>query len=394
MVDDPPSIHNRPWSLRKGPRMMGFMGDDMAIVEVNLPGRAYSINIGAGMIARLGSALRDRSAARLATIITDSNVGPLYGQGLADSLVAAGFEVATLTVPAGEPSKSLQQAESLYDRLADRHAGRDDPIIALGGGVVGDLAGFVAATWMRGVPLVQCPTTLEADVDASVGGKTAVNHPSGKNLIGVFHQPILVWIDVDCLRTLSDRDYRAALAESVKHGLISGEAFFGWHEDHVEAIMQREPEILGELIRRNCQIKADVVIEDERENETRTVGRAALNLGHTIGHAVEAQSGYSLRHGEAVSLGIVAALDLAVRHVGFPDADRQRAEALLAALGLPVRSATALDVPDLMRRMAVDKKNRRQTLRFVLPQQIGALQWQKDPGADSLRQAIDRITAR
>ena len=374
--------------------MMGPMGDDMTIVEVNLPGRAYSIHIGAGTIARLGPALRDRSAARLATIISDANVGPLYGQALADSLDAAGFDVATLTVPAGESSKSLQQAESLYDRLADRQAGRDDPIIALGGGVVGDLAGFVAATWMRGVPLVQCPTTLEADVDASVGGKTAVNHISGKNLIGVFHQPALVWIDVDCLRTLSDRDYRAALAESVKHGLISGEAFFGWQEDHAEAILRREPEVLGEMIRWNCQIKSDVVIEDERESETRTVGRAALNLGHTIGHAVEAQCGYSLRHGEAVSLGIVAALDLAVRHAGFPEADRQRAEALLSASGLPVRSPTALDVPDLLRRISTDKKNRRQTLRFVLPERIGALRWQENPDTSRLRQAIDRITAR
>ena len=365
----------------------------MAIVEVNLPGRAYSIHIGAGTIARLGSSLRDRSAARLATIITDSNVGPLYAQGLADSLRAAGFDVATLTVPAGESSKSLRHAEGLYDGLADRHSGRDDPIIALGGGVVGDLAGFVAATWMRGVPLVQCPTTLEADVDASVGGKTAVNHPTGKNLIGVFHQPVLVWIDVDCLRTLSDRDYRAALAESVKHGLISGEAFFRWHEDHAEAISQREPETLGELIRRNCQIKASVVIEDERENETRTVGRAALNLGHTIGHAVEAQCGYSLRHGEAVSLGIVAALDLAVRHAGFPDADRQRTEALLSALGLPVRSTTTLDVSDLLRRMAGDKKNRGQTLRFVLPERIGTLRWFDEPEEESIRLAIDRIAA-
>lgn len=371
--------------------MMGSMGDDMATVEVNLPGRAYSINIGTGTIARLGLSLRERCAARLATIITDSNVGPLYAQGLADSLVAAGFEVATLAVPAGESSKSLRQAESLYDRLANRNAGRDDPVIALGGGVVGDLAGFVAATWMRGVPLVQCPTTLEADIDASVGGKTAVNHPGGKNLIGVFHQPILVWIDIDCLRTLSDRDFSAALAESVKHGLISGEAFFRWHEDHAEAILQREPETVGELIRRNCQIKASVVIEDERENETRTVGRAALNLGHTIGHAVEAQSGYSLRHGEAVSLGIVAALDLAVRHAGFPDADRQRAEALLGALGLPVRSPTALDVSDLLQRMAVDKKNRRQTLRFVLPQRIGTLRWFDEPEEGSIGLAIDRI---
>jgi 3-dehydroquinate synthase len=371
--------------------MMAAMGADTAIVEVNLPGRAYSINIGAGTIGQLGSSLRSLSAARRAAIITDSNVGPLYGQALADSLAAAGFDLVTLTVPAGELSKSLQQAERLYDRLADRRAGRGDPIIALGGGVVGDLAGFVAATWLRGVPLVQCPTTLEADIDAGVGGKTAVNHPCGKNLIGAFHQPMLVCIDVDCLRTLSDRDYRAALAESVKHALIAGEEFFHWHEDHAEAVLRRDPEILRELIRRNCQIKASVVIEDEREAATRTIGRAALNLGHTIGHALEAQFEYSLRHGEAVSLGLIAALDLAVRHTGFSEVNRRRTEALLGLLELPIRCPAALDVPDLLSRITLDKKNRHQALRFVSLQRIGAPRWLDEPDEASIQQAIDRI---
>lgn len=368
------------------------MRKNVTVVDVALPGRAYAVEIGSGNLARLGPRLRQCSAARLATVITDTTVGPLYAAKVEDSLRAADFGAATLTVPAGEASKSLQQAAGLYDQLARRRCGRGDPIIALGGGVVGDLAGFVAATWLRGVPLVQCPTTLEADIDAGIGGKTAVNHASGKNMIGAFHQPILVCIDIDCLKTLDERDVRAALAESVKHGLIAGEWFFQWHEQNVPAITNREPQTLTELIRRNCEIKTSVVISDERETEARSVGRAALNLGHTVGHAIEAQSDYRLRHGEAVALGIVAALDLAVRHVGFPEPDRQRAESLLASLGMATRSAGPLDVADLLRRMAGDKKTRRQTLRFVVPKGIGSLCWLEDPGEESVCKAIGRIT--
>jgi len=370
------------------------MSRNVTVVDVDLPGRAYAIQIGSGTLAQLGPRLRQRSTARLATVITDANVGPLYAARVEASLGAADFDATTLSVPAGEGSKSLQQAADLYDRLARRRSGRDDPIIALGGGVVGALAGFVAATWLRGVPFVQCPTTLEADIDAGIGGKTAVNHASGKNMIGAFHQPILVCIDIDCLTSLDGRDVRAALAESVKHGLLSGEAFFQWHEQNVQAIINRQPQTLTELIRRNCEIKTLVVIDDERETDVGSVGRAALNLGHTVGHAIEAQSDYQLRHGEAVALGLVAAMDLAVRHVGFAESDRQRAESLLTALGLATRSAGALDVADILHRMAGDKKTRRQTLRFVLPKRIGSLCWLEDPGEQSMRNAIERVTGR
>ena len=367
------------------------MNTPMEKVEVKLPGRAYWIEIGSGTLGRLGSRLRELISAKRVTLIADQNVGPLHAARLIKSLESSNFQVADITVPGGESSKSLEQARLIYDELAGLSHGRHDPMIALGGGVVGDLSGFVAATWMRGVPFVQCPTTLEADIDAGVGGKTAVNHASGKNMIGVFYQPSLVWIDVDCLCTLNDRDYRAGLAESVKHAVIFDEAFLQWHEEHVDAITAREPRIVQELVRRNCEIKAAVVVEDEKEAASKGVGRAALNFGHTVGHAIEAVSEYELRHGEAVSLGMVAALDLAVRHCHFPDRERQRIESLLSALGLPVRSARPLDASALFARMRSDKKAKHQTIRFVLPSRIGNVAWFEAPAEESVADAIDRV---
>lgn len=371
------------------------MAPKIAIVDVALPGRGYSVEIGSGLTGRLGARLRDSCHARQALLVTDSTVGPLYAERVAASLSSAGFSVAVHTVPAGDASKSLEQAAGIYDRLAETHHGRFDPVVALGGGVVGDLTGFAAATWMRGVPWVQCPTTLEADIDASVGGKTAVNHPSGKNLVGAFHQPLLVCIDVDCLESLGDRDYRAGLAESVKHAVISDEAFLRWHEDNAAAIVNREPAVLRELIRRNCAIKAAVVVEDEREMATgERVGRAALNFGHTIGHAIEAASGYALRHGEAVALGMVAALDLSVSQCGFSEAGRRRVESLLADLGLPVRSPMPFAADDLIRRMGGDKKVRHQILRLAVPSRFGDMRWLESPGEEGLMRAIQRVISR
>ncbi len=367
------------------------MGDNTSKIEVPLPGRGYLIEIGSSLMDRLGGRLRGFCDATRVTIVTDDIVGPLYADRAVGSLAGGGFDVAVATVPAGDGSKSLEQAGLLYDRLADLGHGRGDPVIALGGGMVGDLAGFVAATWMRGVPFVQCPTTLEADIDASIGGKTAVNHPSGKNLIGAFHQPIFVCIDIDCLATLSDRDYRAGLAESVKHAIIRDKLFFQWHEEKAGAITSRESGVVCDLIRWNCEIKSAVVVEDERESARQEVGRAALNFGHTVGHAIEAQSEYALRHGEAVSLGMVAALDLAVRHCEFPEEDRVRSESLLQALGLPIRSTRSLDATDLIRRMAGDKKALHQVLRFVLPDRIGRVEWLSSPDEASLMGAIERL---
>lgn len=363
-------------------------------VAVQLGDRSYSVHIGAGLLDELGALVRSRCpAARQATIITDSVVGPLYADRALASLAGASFAATLMTVPAGESSKSLVVASELYDALAEGRHARDEPIIALGGGVVGDLAGFVAATWLRGVPFVQCPTTTEACFDASVGGKTAVNHLAGKNLIGAFHQPAVVCIDTICLATLSDRDYRAGLAESVKHAIIADEAFLHWHERHAAAILSRDAATLVQLIRRNCEIKAAVVATDERETSGNGVGRAALNFGHTIGHALEAESAYGLRHGEAVALGMTAALELAVRLTRFPVAQRDRVEALLTALGLPTRLDQPLNAGSLIARLASDKKLAGGRVRFVLPGGTGSLEW-AEPSETDIRTGLARLMGR
>ncbi|QDV89487.1 3-dehydroquinate synthase [Phycisphaerae bacterium RAS2] len=363
-------------------------------VTVELGERSYSIHIGAGLLDGLGASVRSCCpGARQVAVVTDSNVGPLYADRALTSLAAEGFAATWMTIPAGESSKSLAIASELYDALAEGRHARDEPIIALGGGVVGDVAGFVAATWLRGVPLIQCPTTTEACFDASVGGKTAVNHAAGKNLIGAFHQPALVCIDTACLATLSDRDYRAGLAESVKHAIIADEAFLTWHEQHAAAICSRDDAALVQLVRRNCEIKTAVVAADEREASANGVGRAALNFGHTIGHALEAESAYGLRHGEAVALGMTAALELAVRLMRFPAALRDRVEALITALGLPTRLDRPLDLGVTLARLASDKKSAGGRVRFVLPCAIGSIEWAEPSEAD-VRAGLARLMVR
>ncbi len=372
---------------------MSGEGVHVETVRVNLPGRAYSVQIGPNLLASLGTLLKSRCKAVKATIVTDTNVGPLYLDRTCESLKAAGIEPRSMTIPAGEPSKSIAQLSAVYDQLALYRHGRDEPIIALGGGVVGDLAGLAAATWLRGVPFVQCPTTLEADIDASIGGKSAINHPSGKNLIGAFHQPLLVCIDVDCLASLPPRDVAAGLAESVKHAVILDAEFLDWHCNVAPKILSRDPQTLCELIRRNCALKAAIVVADERELEGAGIGRAVLNFGHTIGHALEAQSGFDLRHGEAVALGMVAEMELAIRQYGFSDGVRGRVEGLLKGFGLRIRLDRPPDFPDLFARMGMDKKARGDTVRFVVPQSLGRAQWIEKVGEDQIRQAVERLTA-
>jgi 3-dehydroquinate synthase len=342
-------------------------------------------------LASLGALLKSRCAATKATVITDTSVGPLYLDKACEALKAAGIEPRSITVPAGESSKSIAQLSLLYDQLASRHHGRDEPIIALGGGVVGDLAGFAAATWLRGVAFIQCPTTLEADIDASIGGKH--QSPERQNLIGAFHQPLLVCIDVDCLASLSSRDFAAGLAESVKHAVILDAEFLDWHRHVATKISSRDPQTLCELIRRNCAIKAAIVVADERELEGAGIGRAVLNFGHTIGHALEAQSGFDLRHGEAVALGMVAEMELAVARCGFDEAVRLRVEDLLKDLGLRIRLDRPPDLPDLVARMGMDKKARGGTLRFIAPRSLGQAQWINDVGEAEIRMAVERLTA-
>lgn len=318
-----------------------------------------------------------------AVIITDANVAGSHAATVRQSLENAGWRCATEIVPAGETSKSFDQITLLYDRLIELNADRRTIIVAVGGGVVGDAAGFVAATFMRGLPLIQVPTTLLAAVDSSVGGKTGVNHTQAKNMIGAFYQPIGVYIDTATIDTLPDREYRAGLAEVVKYGVILDADFFGYLEQHTDGINSRQPDVLRSIIAQSCQLKADVVTQDEFE----TSGlRAALNYGHTFGHAFEALAGYGeLLHGEAVAVGMVHASRLAERR-GLIDATiTQRQIALLKALHLPTAlpAGTAFRPTDVIGRMRLDKKSVAGSLRFILPVRMGEVRLFADvPEAD------------
>lgn len=360
------------------------------IVSVNVEPR-YPVFIGAGLLGSLGLRLAERVKSRRAMVITDENVGPLYGKTAMDSLRAAGFDAATFVVPAGDGTKSLEWVSRIYDALADARIDRTSPLIALGGGVVGDLTGFVAATWVRGVPFVQCATTIEADVDASVGGKTAVNHASGKNMIGAFYQPLFVLIDTATLRTLSERDFRAGLAESIKHAVIRDADFFAWHEENVDHVLACDTDALGALVEHNVRIKADVVSQDERE----TSGlRALLNFGHTVGHAIEslmARQGDPWRHGEAVAAGMVAAAEMSVVAGRLDRASAERIASLIARLGLPVTAPLAGQRDRIISLMQSDKKVAAGKLRFVLADCIGRATLYDDIKSEWIEAGLDRV---
>ncbi len=323
---------------------------------------------GANLSPSTGAAVVEFLGTRRALVVTDENVAARYAEPVRASLEAAGMTTGLLAVTPGEASKSLGGLAGVYDTLADLGVGRDGVVVGVGGGVVTDLAGFAAATWMRGIPSVLIPTTLEAQIDAAIGGKTAVNHPRGKNLIGAFHHPRLVVCDVATLATLSDRDLAAGLAESVKHAAIRDETFLSWHEEHAADATIREEGILVELVRRNVRIKADIVLCDERET---TGERAMLNYGHTIGHAIEACGRFDLRHGECVAIGMAAAGWLAVQ-MGMLDApSADRIEAVLAGVALPVRLPSPVGAEVLQPFIALDKKAVAGVARFVLLKSIG-----------------------
>ena len=309
------------------------------IVTVDLGERSYPIYVGVGILEQLGGYYIRHCGARRAIVITDENVEPLYGQIVLKSLQDTELEAHLISVPAGEKTKRMAVVEMLYDRLFDLNVERSDAIIALGGGVIGDLAGFVGATFKRGLNYVQVPTSLLAMVDSSVGGKTGVNHPRGKNMIGAFHQPRMVFADVATLNTLPERELGCGLAETVKHGIIRDGNFFAKLERQHQAVLELEPALMVELVERNCQIKAAVVEADERESGLRGI----LNCGHTIGHAIEtvwAAQGGDIHHGEAVSLGLVAAGRLAVQRGLLKQDELERICQLLASFRLPIRLAT------------------------------------------------------
>lgn len=338
----------------------------MQTLNVSLGDRSYPIHIGTGLLER-AELLLPHLASRRAAIITNTTVAPLYLETLRGVLEARGVATVPVILPDGEEYKNAETMGVIYDALLRNRCERSTPLIALGGGVIGDMTGFAAATYLRGVPFIQIPTTLLAQVDSSVGGKTGINHPLGKNMIGAFYQPQVVVADIATLNTLPDRELSAGLAEVVKYGLIRDPDFFAWLERNMDRLLARDAEALQYAVARSCQNKAEVVAADEREKGE----RALLNLGHTFGHAIEAGMGYgNWLHGEAVAAGTVLAAELSRGMGWIAEADVGRIRTLLERTGAPV-GAPALGVERYLELMGLDKKVTGGKLRFVLLKAIG-----------------------
>jgi len=361
-------------------------------VKVPLANRSYAIKIGPRLLRKLGAACARLKLGDRCAIITDTNVGRRYARPAFDSLANAGFSPSLVILTPGEATKHPKSAAICYDRLADHRLERKSFIVALGGGVVGDLAGFVAATYLRGVPLVHVPTTLLAQVDSSVGGKVGVNLRAGKNLVGAFHQPRLVLCDLDTLRTLPEREFRAGLAEVIKYGIIYDADLFARLERDLPKLMRRHPQSLSDIVARCCEIKAEVVGKDETEGGLRSI----LNFGHTIGHALEAISHYGkYLHGEAIAIGQVAAAQLSSGVLGLPTRQVGRITNLFERAGLPTRvKLSARQNQKLFGAMRLDKKVSGGEIKFVLAKRIGKVVWgQRVPG-DLIEQTLNSTGAR
>jgi 3-dehydroquinate synthase len=336
----------------------------MQTLTVQLGERTYPIHIGSGLL-RDGTLLRAAAGKRDILLVSNVTVAPLYA-GLVKSALA-GNRIIEVVLPDGEQHKSLATASRVFDVMIANRLGRDAVVVALGGGVIGDLAGFVAACYQRGIDFVQVPTTLLAHVDSSVGGKTAVNHPGGKNMIGAFHQPIAVIADTDLLATLPGRELNAGLAEVIKYGLICDAGFFTWLEQNIDALLARDAAALQRAIYRSCEIKAGIVGRDEREQGD----RALLNFGHTFGHAIESATGYvDWLHGEAVATGMLIAADMSARLQHLAAADVERIRRLLLRAGLPV-AAPQIGADSALGYMRIDKKVKAGRVRLVLLERIG-----------------------
>jgi len=355
----------------------------MQTLSVALAERSYPVHIGTGLLARADLILPVLAQKRVA-VVTNVTIAPLLLERFARTLSAAGVDVVRIVVADGEEHKDWRTLNSIFDILLQRRCDRGTTLIALGGGVIGDLTGFAAATYQRGVPYIQIPTTLLAQVDSSVGGKTAVNHPLGKNMIGAFHQPRLVLADMDTLKTLPVRELRAGLAEVIKHGLIRDRAFFDWLEGNLDRLLARDPEGVAHAVLRSVEIKAGIVARDERE----TGERALLNFGHTFGHAIEAGLGYGTwLHGEAVAAGMVMAADLSRRLGYLSEADALRIRALLQRAGLPV-TVKGISAQRMLELMSLDKKARDGHVRFVLLERLGAAILRGDVPAAAIDESL------
>jgi 3-dehydroquinate synthase len=361
----------------------------MLTVDVALSGDApregaapYTVWIGDGLLAHCGEKIRPLHNGGKVAVVTDSNVAPIYAGVVSASLTAAGFEPVLITVPAGEASKSMEMVARVADEMIAAGLDRKSLLVALGGGVVGDLAGFVAAIYYRGIPYVQIPTTVVSQVDSSVGGKTGVNAPGGKNLLGAFHHPLLVLADPATLLSLPDREFNEGFAEIIKHAAIRDAAM-------LDMLDPGKRSGLAELIARNVAIKARIVAADERET---TGERALLNFGHTVGHAIEQAAGYgSLLHGEAISIGLNAALRISVEKAGLPANDAARILGTLEAFRLPVRIPAALDTDTILDAMLRDKKFDSGKVRFVLLERPGAAFVSNSVTIEEIRTVVDSL---
>ncbi|EKV01473.1 3-dehydroquinate synthase [Leptolyngbya sp. PCC 7375] len=340
------------------------------VIPVELPQTQYDIKIATDGLQYLGPWLAAAGKAGKVLLVSNPAIFQHYGETALTSLTEAGFEVSQCVLPAGEQYKTLQSIEKLHSVAFDNHLERSSTMVALGGGVIGDMTGFAAATWLRGIAVVQVPTSLLAMVDASIGGKTGVNHPQGKNLIGAFHQPSLVLIDPSVLVTLPEREFRAGMAEVIKYGII-------WHEDLFNQLEQAErldqlcsvsEDLLHDILKHSCQAKADVVSQDEKEAGL----RAILNYGHTIGHAIESLTGYkSVNHGEAVGIGMVAAGEIATTMDFWPQTATDRQLAIIQKTNLPTKLPATLNIDAILNTLRSDKKVKSGKVRFVLPKRIG-----------------------
>jgi len=351
-----------------------------APLRVELGDRSYDIHIGTGLMGQpplFGPHVGGRTAA----IVTNETVAPLFADRLESTLAAAGARVLRIVLPDGEAHKTWTTLDRVFEKLLLAQADRRTVLVALGGGVVGDIAGFAAATYQRGIAHLQVPTTLLAQVDSSVGGKTAINHPLGKNMIGAFHQPVMVVADMDTLATLPAREYAAGLAEVVKYGAIHDLAFLSWIEQNADALLARQSAALEKAVRRSCEIKAFIVARDEREGGA----RALLNFGHTFGHAIESGAGYgTLLHGEAVAIGMALAARFSVRQGRIAHAEAQRLTSLLAKLGLPV-APPGIPVDVWLEYMGRDKKNEGGRITLILLDALGKGAVVKDAPAGEIR---------
>ncbi len=358
----------------------------MSTIHVALGERSYPIEVQSGTLTASPdcSQISQYIHSTTAVIVTNPTVSALYLDKL-KKRISSNIKVHVVEVPDGEQFKSFETFEQVLTKLLEINASRDTTILALGGGVIGDLTGFVAATYQRGIPFIQVPTTLLSQVDSSVGGKTAINHPLGKNMVGAFYQPQAVFIDTDTLSTLPAREFAAGMAEVIKYGIIYDAEFFDWIESNIEPLKALDAEALAYAIGRCCQIKAEIVAQDEKESGI----RALLNLGHTFGHAIEAEQGYGKwLHGEAVATGIVLASKVAVEKEWLSQSDFRRIEQLLAAFELPLSKPDSMSFEDFMKHMRRDKKVLAGNIRFIIPQGIGSAVVTKEVSEETLKHIL------